>query len=233
MILISIIQRNILLLFYPDIALVVIVALLVSIIATMLLFSRITKLWLLLVPYALWVSYATALNASIVRMNPWCIVVEPVCLSCGYVSNVNDAFIHGFLLHIVVLAREHVQANVWRQQIKLTDTPIHEHMRVHERDPVIHTDAIVQFGAGKTEFAPPAMRRQTQLNSRNSQCEEKVGTLDVEFALVISPLIYGINHLIKGWPHVDGPSMACLLQPVSPMLYRPVIIACAFDEREA
>lgn len=54
----------------PDIALVVIVALLISIIATMLLFSRITKLWLLLVPYALWVSYAAALNASIVKMNP-------------------------------------------------------------------------------------------------------------------------------------------------------------------
>jgi len=53
----------------PDLALAIIIALWISIIATMVLFARITKLWILLIPYALWVTYATTLNASIVALN--------------------------------------------------------------------------------------------------------------------------------------------------------------------
>ena len=74
---------------------------------------------------------------------------------------------------------------------------------------------------------------QQTASSRNPHCEEKVGTFDIDFALVVSPLVNGIYHFVEGRPHVDGPSMACLLQPVRPVLHRPVIIACAFDEREA
>ncbi len=51
-------------------ALVVIVALLVMIIATIVLFARISKpAAFLLVPYALWVSYATYLNAGFLLLN--------------------------------------------------------------------------------------------------------------------------------------------------------------------
>jgi translocator protein len=55
----------------PGLALFDIVALLVAIVATTIAFFRLHRLagWMF-VPYALWVTYATALNAAIVRLNP-------------------------------------------------------------------------------------------------------------------------------------------------------------------
>ncbi len=54
----------------PDLALVVIVALEVTILALIVLFRAISPLaGLLLVPYALWVAFATALNAAIWQLN--------------------------------------------------------------------------------------------------------------------------------------------------------------------
>ena len=53
----------------PDIALALILVLLLSIFAMMVMFARVTRSrsWWLLVPYAVWVAYATTLNASIVH----------------------------------------------------------------------------------------------------------------------------------------------------------------------
>jgi len=52
----------------PEIALTLIILLLGLIVLTMILFSRLGgRTWLLLIPYLLWVTFATMLNASIVQ----------------------------------------------------------------------------------------------------------------------------------------------------------------------
>ena len=53
----------------PDMAFICILALLLSIIVMMILFGNLTRLWWLLVPYVVWVTYATTLNAAILYQN--------------------------------------------------------------------------------------------------------------------------------------------------------------------
>jgi tryptophan-rich sensory protein len=52
-----------------DVALAIILVLLALIVVVAVLFSRLTRAWLLLVPYVIWVAYATTLNAAILHMN--------------------------------------------------------------------------------------------------------------------------------------------------------------------
>jgi len=50
----------------PKVALALILALLLSILVMLVLFARLTRVWWLLVPYVIWVAYASTLNAAIV-----------------------------------------------------------------------------------------------------------------------------------------------------------------------
>jgi len=52
-----------------DVALILILILLALIVAVTVLFSRFTRAWMLLIPYIMWVAYATSLNAAILHLN--------------------------------------------------------------------------------------------------------------------------------------------------------------------
>ena len=68
----------------PDLALINLIVLWVTILGTIIAFRRVRPLaGLLLVPYLIWVSFAGVLNASIARRNPGGVPVEPVGPASG------------------------------------------------------------------------------------------------------------------------------------------------------